>query len=539
MGGLDAWVRDRFSHANLTEGHLHQYQQDAKNFMYDNPFSALFLDTGLGKTGACIKLIHQLVLEGQREPTLVIGPLRVAGVTWPDELREWTFGCPLNFRIIRDGDLVESVNAAGQEARRIAKLNGADENGIKLAVAEARHRAAQRAVRTMMIGDRSHVHLINQEQVEFLVEAWGKDWPYKVVIIDESSSLKDPTTNRWKALWKIRKLIKRMHQLTATPASETYLHLYAQITLLDRGERFGTSYNKYKERFFTYNQYSRKHKLRPGAEEEITQLISDICIVMKQEDYLDLQQPVPVYHPVKLDAKQLALYRQMESEFIVELPAGEVVEAETASALSQKLLQMASGVLYDTISEEVGNGDFKDKRVVYQLHDHKIDALRQLHEEINGENMLVAYWHQSSLDRLLKAFPKAKVMDKDGKLIAEWNKGKIPILLLHPMSGSHGLNLQRGGRHVVFFDIPWSYERYYQFYRRLARQGQKYLVLIHHLVATGTKDEMVAQCLRDKRDGQEMLFRWINRMRRKLAKLKRERAAMEAFTDNQDIEDEL
>lgn len=520
---LVEWIENLFSKVHLTEKDLHNYQKIAFEFMRDNPFSALFLDTGLGKTAACLYLLNYLHMNELTKMTLVIGPLRVANVTWPDEFSEWSFGAPISYAHIRNDEIVEAINAAGQEAARRAKMSGHGATAVKALRDEARQKAAQRLVREFKRDNPCAVHIVNQEQVEFLVEAWGKDWPYDTVIIDESSSLKDHTTNRWKALWKIRNLVHRMHQLTATPASETYLHLYAQITLLDKGERFGTSFNKFKMKYFDENKYSRKVTLRDGAEEAITRLIADICIVMKQEDYLDLAQPVPVFHPVHLSSEQIDLYNEMEDNFIVTLPGGEEVEAETASALSQKLLQMASGVLYDTIPEAQPDGSFKDRRIVYHLHDHKIDKLRQLQEEVNGENLLVAYYHQSSLERLKAAFPEAKVMDKAGKLIAEWNKGKIKMLLLHPQSGAHGLNLQKGGRHVVFFDLIWSYERYYQFYRRLARQGQKYVVVIHHLISVGTKDELVATCLKNKCDAQEVLFDWIRKLRRRY--LKRKQAA--------------
>lgn len=519
--GLDAYIFDKFIDVHLYASDLHDYQNDAEQFIYDNPFSALFIDTGLGKTAIGLKLIYRLVTLFEADRTLVIAPARVANVTWPDEIGQWEFSAPLTHAIIRDEDLIEEVNKAGQKARKEAKLEGHGKQVIEAMVKEARQKAGAKAVRDHMKRNPATIHLIHKEQVEFLVEAWGRDWPYDTVLIDESSSLKDHTTNRWKSLWRVRPLIKRMHQFTATPAAESYLHLFAQINLLDKGQRFGLSFNKFKERFFVENKYNRTVKLREGAEDEITRLISDICLVMKQEDYLDLQQPVHSYHNVTLDPEQMALYETMEREFVIELDDGSEIEAETAAALSQKLLQMASGVIYETRLEPKDDGTFKRTRVVHHLHDHKIDALAQLKEELNGENMLVCYYHQSSLERIMRAFPDARPMDKAGKLIKEWNAGKIPMLLLHPQSDAHGLNLQKGGRHVVFFDHPWSYENYYQFYRRLARQGQKLLVVIHHLIAKGTIDEVVDDCLRNKRDAQEHLFNLIKRLRAKLKRTMR------------------
>lgn len=538
MSGLDAWVREAFAQVELYEEDLHAYQVDSERFLYSTPFSALWQDTGMGKTPTLLRLINRLVMNDECENVLVIGPQRVVNVSWPDEIAKWQFSVPLSHTIIREDTLTEAITRAGQAARREAKVAGHGKDAANAIVKEARRKAARKAVRDMMRERLASIFLIHKEQVEFLVEAFGKDWPFDVVIIDESSSLKDHTTNRWKALWKVRPLIKRMHQLTATPAAESYLHLFAQITLLDGGERLGLNFAKYRDRYFTQNRWSMRWAPREGAIEEISAKIADICLEMKQQDYLDLQQPVTAPYKIHLDAKQTALYRKMEEDLIVELDDGTEVEAETAAALSQKLLQMASGVLYDNVLEPIpgatGEDDeplFRKRRVVHNLHDHKIDQLAQIVEETEGECLLVSYYHQASLDRLMKAFPQAKPMDKEGKCIKEWNKGKIPMLLIHPQSDAHGLNLQKGGRHVVFFDIPWSYENYYQLYRRLARQGQQFLVVIHQLIAAGTIDELVVEALNNKRDGQEVLFKLIRKLRRRILAKKRQAEQQLEFTD--------
>jgi hypothetical protein len=392
----------------------------------------------------------------------------------------------------------------------------------KARIAKARLIASRKAVREHFRKNQATVYIINREQVEFLVEAWGRHWPYDTVIVDESSSLKDHTTNRFKALRRVRPLIKRMHQLTATPAAETYMHLFSQIFLLDEGERFGRHITKFQTRYFTQNRYTFKWELRPGAEQEITAKIADICLVMKAEDYLDLEKPVSLIDKVLLSQEQMDLYRAMERDFIVTLPNGAEVEAETAAALSQKLLQMASGVLYETVLEPDDKGGFKKRRVVHHLHDHKIDALETLVEELDGECLMVAYWHESSLARLKKAFPKAVVMDKEGKCVKDWNARKIPMLLVHPQSAGHGLNMQKGGRRIVFFDIPWSLELYIQLIgrlagaRQLARALDERVVFLHHLVAAGTADEEVVKCLGEKNDVQEVFFALIKRIRQRL-----------------------
>lgn len=515
---ISQWLKTKFASVIRTALDLKGYQNTAVQFMYDNPFSALFLDTGLGKTAALLKLIQMLIVREECQNVLIIGPQRVVGVTWPDEIEQWEFSAWFEHTIIRDDELIKTVNKAGQEATRQAKLDGCSAELTKALALDARRKAGRKAVRAMMLDRKAHVYLIHKEQVEFLVDAFGKAWPFDTVIIDESSSLKDHSTKRWKALWKIRPLVKRMHQLTGTPVAEGWRFIYAQVTLLDKGTRFGKSSTKFENKYFIQNKYDRRWTIREGAEQEITELISDICLVMKQEDYLDLEQPTLVQHKVHLSPKQMALYQEMADEFVIELDDGTEVEAETAAALSQKLLQMASGVVYDTILEEQADGNLKKRRIVHELHDDKIEALRQLEQDLNGETMLVAYYHQSSLERILKAFPHAKVMDKKGANIKLWNKGKIKMFLIHPMSDAHGLNLQHGGRHVVFFDLPWSYESYYQLYRRLARQGQKLAVVIHQLISVGTIDEVVAACLEGKKDTQEIFFKMITSLRRKMRK---------------------
>jgi hypothetical protein len=524
------YIKLKFENVVRTAADLHKYQLMAVDFLMANPFSALFIDLGLGKSVISLTTIMRLVanmdLKGY---VLVIAPVRVANETWPTEIGLWEHTAPLSYMHIRDDELVNYVNNAGAAERKLAteelkrKVERADytrQRKLKTdeRVENARRQAARRAVREQMKRSRATVHLINREQVEFLVDAWGRDWPYKTVFIDESSSLKDHKTNRFKALARVRPLMTRMHQLTATPAAETYMHLFAQIYLLDLGARFGKHITKFQAKYFDYNQWSRTYKIRPGAEDEIAQKISDITLTMKAEDYLDLKKPVMLIDKVKLTQDEVQMYETMVTESVIELPNGVEIEAETAAALSQKLLQMSSGVLYDTKLVADEWGDLKPVRTVHHIHDHKIDKLRLIVEESEGEPLLVSYHFDSSKDRLLKAFPKAVVMDKKGDLIKDWNKGKIPMLLIHPQSGGHGLNLQHGGRRIVFFDIPWSLELYLQLIGRLARQGQKFIVFVHHLVAEGTLDLDVVSCLGVKEDAQEYLFTLLKKLQRNRSK---------------------
>lgn len=539
MTNLVRYVEQKFAAVERERSDLHDYQRAAVEFLKANPFSALFIDMGLGKSVISLTTIIDLLAADISDgPVLVIAPVRVANETWPTEIGLWRHTAPLTWKHVRGEDIVARVNAAGRAARVEFMANLADEAlrvgmSVKALAAtrtvalkdfadKARRVAARRYLLADLYDTPAAVHIINREQVEFLVTALGRSWPWQTVFIDESSSLKDHKTARFKALAKVRPLMKRMHQLTATPAAETFMHLFAQIYLLDLGERFGKSHTKFAETYFTQNRYTMKWTLRPGAEEQITDLISDICLVMKQEDYLDLQQPIPAVHDVLLPPDVLALYEQLERDFVVELPSGVEIEAETAAALSQKLLQLASGVLYETRLVPDHNVEdsvmLRKERVVHHLHDCKIDRLRELAAESNGNTLLVAYHFASTLDRLKAAFPQAVQMDAAGKCIPKWNKGQIPMMLVHPQSGGHGLNLQKGGHHIVFFDIPWSLELYLQFIGRLARQGQTKTVVVHHLVAKGTVDAEVVDALSNKRDAQEVLFRLLKRARRRHAR---------------------
>lgn len=531
------FITDKLAQFTRTEKDLHGYQLQAKQFLINNPFSALFIDCGMGKTAISLSAIMDLIGAFETNHVLIIAPVRVANETWPTEIAQWEHTAPLSYSHIRNELLVETVNKAGDDTRKIlmneakaeAKSKGLVKNDLaqyvkeirsskatKMIVEAARLTAAKTAVREFHKKANASVFIINREQVEFLVEAWGRDWPYDTVIIDESSAFKDHTTNRFKALKLVRKLIKRMHQLTATPVAESYVHLFAQLYLLDMGERLGKNITSYKLNYFNQCRYTMRYTLREGAEAQITQKISDICLVMKAEDYLQQEYPTFVFDQVILSPSEQAIYDSMQTSYVAEMVDGTIVEAETAAAKSQKLQQIASGVLYQTVLTLDEYGEMKSDRIVHEIHNHKIDKLQQIIDSTESEPLLVAYIMQSSLARLKLAFPHAVVMDKQGKCVTAWNSGKIKLLLFSPMSAAHGLNLQYGGRRLVFFDIPYSFELYYQAYKRLARQGQKLSVFVHHIVAKGSIDYDIAQCLSDKDATQEKFFELLKKLRKKL-----------------------
>lgn len=489
MDAFDRRIAAKFTNVVLDRSDMHAYQdgpEGAVRFMREHPFSLVCLDMGLGKTCSSLTLISDLLLDDfySDDKVLVIGPLRVVTDTWPTEIGQWQHTAWMNHTLIRE--------------------------------------SRQFSTRDQAALTKTRIHIINREMLEWLVYFWKDEWPYRTVIWDESSSAKDHTTARFKAIAKVRRtpgLITRMHLLTATPAAETYEHLWAQVYLLDLGHRLGKGITRYRDEHFIYNKYSMKYKLREGHEDIILGNIADITLVMKGKDYLPRNEPTVIQRKVKLSLPQMSLIAKLERDFLINLPDGTEIEAKTAAMLAGMLLQMASGSVYETVL--VGDWETEDlKKVkrVHHLHTHKIDTLKEMFEEAQtqGEPLLVAYYFQSSLAMLRKAFPKATVMDKDGKCIKAWNAGKIPLMFIHPMSAGHGLNLQHGGHILVFFDLIYSLEYYLQTIGRIDRQGQKNPVIVEMLVAEGTRDELVAECLKNKEDAQEKMFTILKRMIRKL-----------------------
>lgn len=522
MSAFDAYIQSKFAEVEYGREDMHEYQSElALPFLKANPFSALFIDMGMGKSVISATLIVDLLaeLEGD-DKTLVIGPLRVMTDTWPTEFKKWRHLAPWNTTLIRENDDDPRIKAAAAQDRRVMQerawdrdvmqAKGLPEAEIRKALGATHETKCRHELRGELTRSSTSVHFINREQVEWLVNYWGPRWPYRTVIIDESSSFKDHSTERFKALAKTRRtpgLITRLHLLTATPAAETYEHLFAQVYLMDLGKRLGKNITAYRSEFFTHNRWTHEYTLRPNAEAQILDRIKDLCLVLKAEDYLQVEKPVIVPQYIQLPAAAMDLYETMKRDFVVTLADGTQIEAETAAALSGKLQQIASGVLYETQKvEDWQTEDMKKVKRVHHVHNYKIDALREITESLGSKPVLVVYHFKSSLDRLRKAFPKAVVMDKDGKCVKPWNNGKIPMLLIHPQSAAHGLNLQFGSHNMVFFDIPWSLEQYLQAIGRLARQGQKFVVTVKLLIARGTVDELVFSALNVKEDAQTRLF---------------------------------
>lgn len=515
---FDKCIAKKFEHVERERSDMHGYQNEDYEFLKNNPFSFALLDMGLGKTVTGATVVADMLTNLEHDgKVLIVGPIAVIASSWPDEFSIWRHLACLNYTVLREDDADPRLKAARKAAR------AAGENESKAETAE-RHK-----IRAELARSSPSIHLINYEGIEWLIELHGRNWPYRTVLLDESSMIKNHTSNRFKALARVRLtpgLITRMHLFTATPASETYEHLFAQTYLLDLGQRFGKHITHFREKYFTQNRYTLKWKLRPGAEEEILAKLADIATIRKRADHFDVKEPRVIHRKVTLTTAETALYEQLAKEFIVTLDDGTEIEAVNAAALTQKLSQLASGVLYETYLDQPegfdpdadpdadpeDNPDLIKVKRVHHVHDHKIEMLKEVVEELDGEPVLVAYQHRATLDRLKKAFPKAVQWDKQGKAKAAWNARKIPMLLMHPRSGGHGNNLQKGGHNIVFFDIPWSREQLVQLIGRLDRQGQVNHVTVIMLIAKNTVDETIAQAQRDKKDAEEELFRILKRM---------------------------
>ncbi|MFD2305148.1 SNF2-related protein [Enterococcus termitis] len=437
---------------------LHKYQGYSKDWILDHPYCALLLDMGLGKTLSSLTAIVELLTAFEIiENVLVIAPLSVAEKTWTDEIEKW--------------DHLQHLTTS------------------KILGSEKQRKAA--------LSKKADVYLVNRENVVWLVEHFGRRWPFKTVIIDELSSFKSSRSKRFKALRKVRPLMNQVIGLTGTPSPNSLMDLWAQIYLLDQGERLGKTITEYRNRYFVPAQKNGhivySWQLVPGAEEQIYSKISDICISMKAKDYLKLPPRTDNIVEIQLSEESKQKYKELERHYVLELAEADVV-ASNAATLSNKLLQLANGCIYD---------ENEDAR---EIHQEKLEALERIIEDSQGQPVLVFYQYKHDLARILKRFKQAKVLDVKAGDIQKWNEGKIPILLAHPQSAGHGLNLQRGGHIVVWFGLTWSLEYYQQANARLDRQGQKQPVIVHHLVAKGTIDEQVMEALKNKEAGQESLM---------------------------------
>ncbi len=441
----------------------HAYQQHCIEKIHEIKKIGLFLDMGLGKTVTTLTAIKDLKYNRfQVRKVLMIAPKKVAEGTWTKEKDKWD-----HTKMLRVSHVLGSL------PKRIRALNTP-----------------------------ADIYIINRENVVWLVDYYRNAWPFDMVVVDESSSFKSHTAKRFKALASMGGHIDRLVELTGTPSPNGLNDLWSQVFLLDGGERLGKKYTQFRERYFDPgdrgNNVIYNYKVKPGSEGSILERISDICISMKSEDYLQLPDVTYNQIPVILDPKSSKAYYDLEAKMVLALPeAEEEISVTSAAALSNKLLQLANGALYD------------EDHNVHEIHNCKIEAFMELIESLQGKPALVFYNYQHDRDRVLKALKDSGLRVRELKTTQDeddWNNRNIDILLTHPASSAYGLNLQQGGNHVIWFGLNWNYELYTQANKRLHRQGQKEKVIIHHLVCSGTRDEDVMQALERKDDVQNWVM---------------------------------
>jgi len=426
----------------LTRSNLHKYQLRAIDHVIKVPKSALFIEMGLGKSISTLTAIDELMNDHfSVNKVLIIAPLRVANTVWHTEAKNWDHVKHLTFSLIT-GPLKSRLTALQRSA---------------------------------------DIYVINRENVKWLVDKYHNNWQWDMVVIDESSSFKSHSSQRFKALKKVLPSISRMVLLTGTPASNGYMDLWSQMYLLDQGERLGRNITAFRQRFFDRDFMGYNYVLRKSADDKIKELLADKVLSMQGEDYLDLPPYVSTVLGNKLEGKLLKEYNEFEKEMILAITdTDEKITAMSAATLTNKLLQFCSGAVYDS------------ERNVHQIHDLKIDTLKEIMEENPDDNILIAYNFKHELARLVEAFPEATVLDKEGVAVEAWNRGEVKMLLAHPASAGHGLNIQHGGSLIVWFGFTWSLELYQQFNARLYRQGQTSVVRIMHIAVGEVEHRLMA-----------------------------------------------
>lgn len=441
----------------------HKYQEHCINYILEHPIAAIFLDCGLGKTSITLSAIEKLMCDSfEINKVLVVAPLRVATMSWPDEINKFDEFKKLRYSVI-----------TGTAAQRVKALN-----------------------------KKADIYIINRENLQWLIEKSGVPFDFDTVVLDELSSFKNWNSKRFKAFMTVRPKVKRVIGLTGTPSPNGLMDLFAQIKALDMGERLGKFITQYRTNFFrpgrSNGQIVFDYILLPGAEERIYDRISDITISMKALDHIKMPKLISTRYPVYLDSDEEEIYNEMKKELVLTYTDGKEITAANAAALSGKLCQMSNGALYT------------DDKEIVNIHYRKLDALEDIVEAANGKPILVAYWFQHDLERIQEKLSSLNIkferLNTEAN-IRKWNEGKIEVGLIHPASAGHGLNLQQGGNHIVWFGLTWSLELYQQTIARLWRQGQKEgTVVVQHIVAADTIDEDILYALENKEKSQNALL---------------------------------
>lgn len=447
----------------LNESNLHNYQKACVQHIIANPYCGVFLDMGLGKTVSTLTAINYLMNDYcEINSVLIIAPKRVAESVWQEEAEKWEHLKNLSFSKI-----------VGPKLQRL--------NATRL---------------------KADIHIISRDNIAWLCTLYGGRLPFDMVVIDELSSFKSYKSVRFKAMRTARPYIKRFVGLTGTPAPNGLIDLWPQIYLMDRGDRLEKTITRYREKYFrpehTNGHIVYSYRLLSDSEQAIHKKIQDICISMRADDYLEMPMRTDNYINLKMPNSLKKRYDDFEKNKVLDLLSENElneISAINAAALSNKLLQFANGAIYD------------ENKNIFPIHDIKLEALKEIVENSNGQSVLIAWTYQFDRDRILEYLKEYKPRElKTKKDIDDWNNNKIQVMLAHPASAGHGLNLQAGGSIIVWFGQTWSLELYQQFNARLYRQGQQNHVIIHHLILLGTHDEDVVKALKNKDTKQNRLM---------------------------------
>ena len=440
----------------------HDYQKYTIEYILQHPVAAVILGLGMGKTVCSLTAIEQLMYDSfEISKVLIVAPLRVAKVTWSDEIKKWDHLQHLRYAV-----------AVGSEEERLAALQSD-----------------------------ADIYIINRENLQWLIEKSGMPFEYDMVVLDELSSFKNWQSKRFRAFMKVRPKVKRVIGLTGTPSSNGMMDLFAEFKCLDMGKRLGRFITQYRNAYFkpdrTNGQIVYSYQLLPDAEQQIYDRIADITVSLKAMDHLKMPELISTRYPVYMDEEEKQKYDQLKADLILPYKDQDNITAANAAALSGKLCQMANGAVYS------------DEREVAHIHDRKLDALEDIIEAAQGP-VLVCYWYKHDLERIIKRLEELKVdygCISSESSIRMWNAGKMQVGLIHPASAGHGLNLQSGGHVIVWFGLTWSLELYDQTNARLWRQGQQAeTVVVQHLVTAGTIDERILDALQHKEQSQNALI---------------------------------
>jgi SNF2 family DNA or RNA helicase len=445
----------------------HTYQTRLKDFIIDNRYAFLTVDMGLGKTVTTLTAVRELLedyLEAER--VLVIAPKSVAENTWTSECAKWDHLAHLRVSVVM-----------GDERHRIKALETP-----------------------------ADIYVINRDNVVWLTDHYGAQWPFDTVIIDESSSFKNPQARRFKALRKVRPMIRRMVLLTGTPSPNGHMDLWSQMWLIDMGQRLGRTLTSYRSKYFKPGR-SNGHTvynwiLNPGASAAIGELMADVTVSLKAEDWIEVPDLIETDVRIALSPKELQQYKTFERDQVMSIGSADIV-AITAAALATKLLQFTGGAMY---------AETPDGRETYvKVSDAKLRALEDIIEAADGDPVLVFYQYRHELERLQEYFKALHPVTFSGEpeTLKAWNDGRIPLLLCQPASVQYGLNMQAGGHIIVWYTPTWNLEQYQQANARLHRQGQGRPVICYRLICDGTIDEKVVGALKGKDTAQERLLRLI------------------------------